>query len=116
MKLTEIVTDDQLYDIWSLVTDAIWKTLIDNYSDSNVYEGYAYRRNPAPRMIYKPVIRRPAKLIKRPPPRVPIKPFPKRPELNQVKKSSIPPSQTTGSNPKVDRMNGPEFKMNNGKI
>ena len=57
MKLTEILTDDQLYDIWSLVTDAIWKTLIDNYSDSNVYEGYAYRRNPAPRMIYKPVIR-----------------------------------------------------------
>ena len=31
MKIKELLSDDDLYELWMLVTDSIWDVLMDNY-------------------------------------------------------------------------------------
>jgi hypothetical protein len=46
MKIKEILSDNQLYEMWLLMTDAVWEVLVDNYSANDVYEGYVFKRQP----------------------------------------------------------------------
>ena len=44
MKIKELLSDDDLYELWMLVGDAIWDVLMDNYSASDVTEAFNRRR------------------------------------------------------------------------
>jgi len=107
MKIKEILNDDQLYEMWLLMTDAIWETLVDHYSASDVYEGYPVRRRMTVRPIRRVPIQRPARNLMKRPLTQPAKP---------VKKPMVSKSQTTGLNPKIDPMNGPNFKLDDKNI
>jgi hypothetical protein len=107
MKIKEILSDNQLYEMWLLMTDAIWETLVDNYSANDVYEGYPVRRWMAVRSIRRVPIQRPPRNLMNRPVIAPAKP---------VKKPMVSKSQTTGLNPKIDRMNGPNFKLDDKNI
>ena len=45
MRIQELLNDDDLYEIWLLLTDQIWEALVDNYSSIDVAEGYLYRKS-----------------------------------------------------------------------
>ena len=114
MKIKELLDDDQLYEIWLLLSDVIWEALIANYSNVDVAEGYRYRRAVNRRKAVMPTRSRPARTInKRPTPHiVPVKPFPTRPEL-KAKQPASPPSK---SNPKVDPLKGFNTQLDNRNI
>ena len=63
MKIKELLSDDQLYEIWLLLTDQIWETLIANYSNNEVAEGYLYRRPVSRRRAVLPIRSRPLSVI-----------------------------------------------------
>ena len=107
MKIKEILSDNQLYEMWLLMTDAMWETLVDHYSANDVYEGYPVRRRMAVRPIRRVPIQRPPRNLIRKPVIAPAKP---------VKKPMVSKSQTTGLNPKIDPMNGPNFKLDDRNI
>ena len=110
MKIKELLDDDQLYEIWLLLSDVIWEALIANYSNVDVAEGYRYRK-PVRRRAGMPT--RQAKSHNRKPPSiVPVKPFPIRPEL-KAKQPASPPSK---SNPKVDPLKGFNAQLDNRNI
>ena len=112
MRISELLNDDQLYEIWWLVSDAIWEALVDKYVANDIDEGYVYRRPFARRRYPMPTRSGPARTLKRKPaPKVPVKPFPIRPAQTPVNKTKISPSQTSGLNPKIDIQNGPDFKL-----
>ena len=103
MRIQELLNDDQLYEIWLLLTDQIWEALIANYSSIDVAEGLKNRRPVNRRRAVLPTRSRPSGTInKRPTPHiVPVRPFPTRPALKSAKNSMISKSQTTGTNPEV---------------
>ena len=82
LKIKELLNDDQLYEIWLLLSDAIWVALIANYSNNEVAEGFNNRRPVSRRRAVMPIRSRPVRTInKRPTPHiVPVKPFPIRPD------------------------------------
>ena len=113
MKIKELLNDDQLYEIWLLLSDVIWEALIANYSNVDVAEGYRYRRAVNRRKVVMPAKTRQAKSHNRKPPSmVPIKPFLIRPEL-KAKQPASPPSK---SNPKVDPLKGFNAQLDNRNI
>ncbi len=113
MKIKELLDDDQLYEIWLLLSDVIWEALIANYSNVDVAEGYRYRRPVNGRRAVMPAKTRQAKSHNRNPPSiVPVKPFPIRPEL-KAKQPASPPSK---SNPKVDPLKGFNAQLDNRNI
>ncbi len=113
MKIKELLDDDQLYEIWLLLSDVIWEALIANYSNNEVAEGYRYRRAVNRRKVVMPAKTRQAKSHNRKPPSmVPIKPFLIRPEL-KAKQPASPPSK---SNPKVDPLKGFNAQLDNRNI
>jgi hypothetical protein len=107
MKIKEILNDNQLCEMWLLMTDAVWETLVDNYSSSDVYEGYPVRRRMAVRPIRRVPIQRPPRNLIKKPILAPAKP---------TKKPMVSKSQTTGLNPKINTMNGPNFKLDDRNI
>jgi hypothetical protein len=60
MKIKELLSDDDLYELWMLVGDAIWDVLIDNYSSNDIKEAFhksralRHTRRPIARTIPKP--------------------------------------------------------------
>ena len=118
MRIQELLNDDQLYEIWLLLTDQIWEALIANYSSIDVAEGVKNRRPVNRRRAVMPTRSRSAGAInKRPTPHiVPVKPFPTRPELKSAKNSMSSKSQTTGTNPKVDPLKGYIAKLDNRNV
>ena len=110
MKIKELLNDNDLYELWLLLTDGLWDVLMDNYSASDVKEGISYPRKtvirantpvrkvgPARAMIRKPVI--------------PIRKVVKKakPVNRPVQKQPI--SKVGLNDPKVDVMKGPNFKL-----
>ena len=65
MKIEELLSDDDLYELWILVGDAIWDVLIDNYSASDITEA-SYRRR-AVRHTRRPIVRTTPKPFRLPP-------------------------------------------------
>ena len=117
MRISELLDDDQLYEIWWLLSDAIWEALVDKYVINEVDEEYAYRRRFAQRKYVMSSDHGTARTVKRMPTRkVPLKPFPIRPKQTPLKKSVIAPGQTRSLNPKIDIQNGPGFKLKNRNI
>ena len=113
MKIKELLSDDDLYDIWLLLSDVIWEALIANYSNVDVAEGYRYRGPVNGRKAVIPAKTRQAKSHNRnPPPIVPVRPFPIRPEL-KAKQPASPPSK---SNPEVDPLKGFNAQLDNRNI
>ena len=111
MRIQELLDDDQLYEIWLLLSDVIWEALVANYSNVDVAEGYRYRGPVNGRRALIPT--RQAKSHNRnPPPIVPLRPFPIRPEL-KAKQPASPPSK---SNPKVDPLKGFNAQFDNRNI
>ena len=64
MRIQELLDDDQLYEIWLLLSDAIWEALVDNYSSIDVAEGFKNRRPVSRRRAVMPTRSRPARTIK----------------------------------------------------
>ena len=107
MKIKELLKDNDLYDLWLLLTDGLWDVLM---AASDVKEGISYPRKtvirantpvrkvgPARAMIRKPVI--------------PIRKVVKKakPVTRPVQKQPI--SKVGLNDPKVDVMKGPNFKL-----
>ena len=107
MKIKELLNDNDLYELWLLLTDGLWDVLM---ADSDVKEGIYYPRKtmirantpvrkvgPARAMIRKPVI--------------PIRKVVKtaKPVNRPVQKQPI--SKVGLNDPKVDVMKGPNFKL-----
>ncbi len=57
MKIKELLSDDDLYELWILVGDAIWDVLIDNYSASDITEAFHRRRAMAVHHTRRPIVR-----------------------------------------------------------
>ena len=106
MKIKELLNDNDLYELWLLLTDGLWDVLMDNYSASDVKEGISYPRKtvirantpvrkagPARTMIRKPVI--------------PVRKVVK--TARAVQKQPI--SKVAAKDPKVDVTKGPNFKL-----
>ena len=107
MKIKELLNDNDLYELWLLLTDGLWDVLM---AASDVKEGISYPRKtvirantpvrkvgPARAMIRKPVI--------------PIRKVVKtaKPVNRPVQKQPI--SKVGLNDPKVDVMKGPNFKL-----
>ena len=114
MRIQELLDDDQLYEIWLLLSDVIWEALIANYSNVDVAEGYRYRGPVNGRRAVMPAKTRQEKRHNRKPTPsiVPVKPFPIRPEL-KAKQPASPPSK---SNPEVDPLKGFNAQLDNRNI
>ena len=104
MKIKELLNDNNLYELWLVMTDGKWQTLVDNYSNNEVAEGYRYRRPLAKRS--------PARTLSRPTQRRPPKPA----SIAPKPVTKTPNPLTTGSNPTVDMMKAPNFKLNDRNI
>jgi hypothetical protein len=107
MKIKELLNDNDLYELWLLLTDGLWDVLM---ADSDVKEGISYPRKtmirantpvrkvgPARAMIRKPLVPvrkvvKTAKSVNRP-----------------VQKQPI--SKVGLNDPKVDVTKGPNFKL-----
>jgi hypothetical protein len=107
MKIKELLKDNDLYDLWLLLTDGLWDVLM---ADSDVKEGISYPRKtvirantpvrkigPARAMIRKPLV----------PVRKVVKPA--KPVTKSVQKQPI--IKVGLKEPKVDVTKGPNFKL-----
>jgi hypothetical protein len=106
MKIKELLNDNDLYELWLLLTDNLWDVLMDNYSASDVKEGISYPR--------KTVIRANTPVRKVGPARAMIrKPLvPVRKVVKTAKPVQKQPISKVGLNdPKVDVTKGPNFKL-----
>lgn len=114
MKIKEILSGNQLYELWLLMTDAIWETLINHYSESDVYEGYVFKRQPTRRRLIRTG---PARRTFRRPPKLPVKPLvsPK-PSLASPRIKSVSQSQLSGTNPKIDMLKGSNAQLDNRNV
>ena len=56
MLMKDLLSDDDLYELWILVGDAIWDVLIDNYSASDITEA-SYRRRAVRKHIRRPIVK-----------------------------------------------------------
>ena len=117
MKIKELLNDEDLYELWLLVTDGIWDVLMDNYSASDVKEGISYPRKtvirantpvrkfgPARSAIRKPLlpVRKPT-LIPKP-----------KPTVSALQKEPIP--IVTKQDLKIDVTKGPNFKLDSMNV
>ena len=111
MKIKELLNDNDLYELWLLLTDGLWDVLMDNYSASDVKEGISYPRKtvirantpvrkvgPARAMIRKPL--------------VPVRKVVK--TARAVQKQPI--SKVAAKDPKVDVTKGPNFKLDSMNV
>jgi hypothetical protein len=114
MKIKDLLSDDDLYELWLLMTDAIWETLINHYSESDVYEGYVFKRQPTRRRLIRTG---PARRNFRRPPKVPVKPLvsPKS-SLPSPRIKSVSQSQLSGTNPKIDMLKGSNAQLDNHNV
>ena len=69
MLMKDLLSDDDLYELWILVGDAVWDVLIDNYSASDITEASNRRR--AVRHTRRPIVR----IIPKPFRLPPVNPF-----------------------------------------
>ena len=109
MRINELLDDKKLLDLWALVNITIWERLTNKDTTDDIAEGYAYRRQAPRRRIVMPARIGPARAIIRRPltPKVPVKPFPTRPELNPVKK----PALSVKTNPKTYPLKGHNARL-----
>jgi hypothetical protein len=54
MKIKELLSDDDLYELWLLLGDAIWDVLMDNYSANDITEAF-HRRRAVRKAIRRPI-------------------------------------------------------------
>ena len=58
MKIKELLSDDDLYELWMLVGDAVWDVLINNYSANDITEA-SHRRRAVRQAIRRPIVNKP---------------------------------------------------------
>ena len=108
MKIKELLNDNDLYELWLLLTDGLWDVLM---ADSDVKEGISYPRKtmirantpvrkvgPARAMIRKPL--------------VPVRKVVK--TARAVQKQPI--SKVAAKDPKVDVTKGSNFKLDSMNV
>jgi hypothetical protein len=109
MKIKELLNDNDLYELWLLLTDGLWVVLM---ADSDVKEGICYPRKtvirantpvrkvgPARAMIRKPLV----------PVRKVVKPVTKSVQKQPIGKVGL-------NEPKVDVTKGPNFKLDSMNV
>jgi hypothetical protein len=117
MKIKELLNDDDLYELWLLVTDGIWDVLMDNYSASDVKEGISYprktmiRANTPVRKVGPAMaaIRKPLLPVRKPT----LTPKPK-PTRSALQKKPI--HKVTKQYSKIDVTKGPNFKLDSMNV
>lgn len=57
MKISELLNDDDLYQLWTVMTDALWGALIENYSTNDITEAFHRRRAMAVHHTRRPIVR-----------------------------------------------------------
>ena len=55
MKIKELLSEDDLYQLWILVGDAVWDVLMNNYSANDITE--AHRRRAVRQQIRRPIVK-----------------------------------------------------------
>ncbi len=111
MKIKELLNDNDLYELWLLLTDGLWDVLMDNYSASDIKEGISYPRKTVIR-ANTPVRKvGPARAMMRKP-LVPVRKVVKKekPVTRPVQK------QPAIKDPKVDVTKGPNFKLDSMNV
>ena len=56
MKIKELLSDDDLYELWLLLGDVIWDVLMDNYSANDITEAF-HRRRAVRQQIRRPIVK-----------------------------------------------------------
>lgn len=97
MRIQELLSNDEFYELCVLLTETIWETLIAHYPLGDIQEGYR-------RMAFQ----RPVRKVVRPP-MVPKRPFPK-PKPLYPERAKISQAQRMAVNPKIDPLNKPPAK------
>ena len=103
MKIQELLSDDELYELTLMMTEIIWQSLMA-HSISDVNEAY----RPVMRRSFRPVTR-PAVTQRT---RVPVKPFPK-PKPLYPERTQISQAQRLKTNPKIDPLKGYNARLDN---
>ena len=117
MKIKELLNDEDLYELWLLVTDGIWDVLMDNYSASDVKEGISYPRKTVIRANTpvrkagpaRAAIRKPLLPVRKPT----LTPKPK-PTVSALQKKPI--RKVTKQDSKIDVTKGPNFKLDSMNV
>ena len=117
MKIKELLNDDDLYELWLLLTDDLWDVLMDNYSTSDVKEGISYPRKTVIRANTPVRKAGPARSALRKP-NVPVRkptliPKPK-PVVSALQKQPI--RKMTKHDSKIDVTKGPNFKLDSMNV
>lgn len=103
MRIQELLSDDDLYELCVLMNEMMWQALMASSLPRDVQEGYRSQG-----------IRRPARTVVRPP-IVPVKPFP-RPKPLYPKRTKVSPAQRMATNPKIDPLMGFNARLDNLNI
>ena len=112
MKIKELLNDEDLYELWLLVTDGIWDVLMDNYSASDMKEGISYPRKTVIRANTpvrkagpaRSAIRKPFVLVRKPT----LTPKPK-PTVSALQKKPI--CKVTKQDSKIDPFKGHNARL-----
>lgn len=109
MKIQELLSDDELYELTLMMTEIIWQSLMA-HSISDVNEAY----RPSHHRSFRPV-RRPVNSAVTQRPRVPVKPFPK-PKPLYPERTQVSQTQRLKTNPKIDPLKGYNARLDNTNV
>lgn len=109
MKIKELLSDDELYELCVLMNEIMWQALMANSLPRDVQEGYRSL------VIRRPARRVPVRIAPSKPPMVPIKPFPKPKPLYPVR-TKISSAQRLATNPNIDPLNGFNARLDNHNL
>ena len=103
MRIKELLTDDDLYELALLLNEVIWQALMAQSMPDEVKEGYR-----------RPVVRRPIRAVVRSS-SVPRRPIP-RPKPLYPERAKVSPAQRLATNPKIDPLKGFNARLDNTNV
>ena len=101
MKIQELLSDNDLYELTLMMTEIIWQSLMANAINNELDERY------------RPV-RRTLRAVRRPP-MVPVKAFPK-PKPLYPERTQVSQAQRLKTNPKIDPVKGYNARLDNTNV
>ena len=102
MKIQEILSENDLYELTLMMTEIIWQSLMANAINNELDERY------------RPGMRRTVRAVRRPP-MLPVKPFP-RPKPLYPERTQVSQTQRMKTNPKIDPLKGYNARLDNTNV
>ena len=103
MRIQELLTDDDLYELALLLNEVIWQALMAQSMPDDVKEGYR-----------RPIIRTPIRAVLRSP-GVPKRTLP-RPKPLYPERTKVSQAQHMATNPKIDPLKGYNARLDNTNV